>query len=435
MPPGIPYIIGNEAAERFSFYGMRTILVIFMTKYLVDAQGHADRMTDTQAREWFHLFVAAVYFFPLIGSIVADVFFGKYLTILWLSIVYCLGHFALSLNDTRLGLMIGLSLIAIGSGGIKPCVSANVGDQFGEHNRYLLARVYMWFYLAINIGSAISMYWVPIELRTAGSHVAFGIPGILMLIATIIFWMGRKKFVHVPPAGIRKLGEVFSLENLKALAGLMPIYVVIAVFWSLYDQCSSAWVQQAEHMDLHFFGLKWTADQFQILNPILVLIYVPLFSSVIYPTVNRFYKLTPLRKMSIGFFFTFCSFVVPAYVEMLISAGQKPTIGWQVLAYMFLMASEVMVYATGLEFSYTQAPKKMKSMIMALFLATNTAGNLFTAAVNHFIQNPDGSSKLTGANYYLFFAGLMFIAAIAFIFIAMTYRGKTFIQDEKPAAA
>jgi POT family proton-dependent oligopeptide transporter len=102
---------------------------------------------------------------------------------------------------------------------------------------------------------------------------------------------------------------------------------------------------------------------------------------------------------------------------------------------MFLMASEVMVYATGLEFSYTQAPKKMKSMIMALFLATNTAGNLFTAAVNHFIQNPDGSSKLTGANYYLFFAGLMFIAAIAFIFIAMTYRGKTFIQDEKPAAA
>ncbi len=113
MPPGISYIIGNEAAERFSFYGMRTILVIFMTNYLMNAQGQPDHMTDPQAREWFHLFVAAVYFFPLMGSIVADVFFGKYLTVMSLSIVYCMGHFALALNDTRVGLVIGLSLIAM----------------------------------------------------------------------------------------------------------------------------------------------------------------------------------------------------------------------------------------------------------------------------------------------------------------------------------
>src|SRR6202012_3431283 len=112
---------------------------------------------------------------------------------------YCLGHLALSLNDTRVGLSIGLTLIAIGSGGIKPCVSSNVGDQFGERNRHLLTRVYLWFYLSINIGSAISMYWIPILLRKNGPHVAFGTPGILMLVATIIFWMGRKKFVHAPP--------------------------------------------------------------------------------------------------------------------------------------------------------------------------------------------------------------------------------------------
>src|SRR6185437_15340996 len=82
MPPGVPYIIGNEAAERFSFYGMRAILVTFMMKYMLDAHGQPDHMNETQAREWFHLFVASAYLFPLLGAIIADAFLGKYLTIL-----------------------------------------------------------------------------------------------------------------------------------------------------------------------------------------------------------------------------------------------------------------------------------------------------------------------------------------------------------------
>ena len=443
MPPGIPYIVGNEAAERFSFYGMRTILVVFMTKYLMDSTGQPAHMTGPQANEWFHTFVAAVYFVPLAGAILADVFIGKYLTILSLSIVYCFGHLALALNDTRIGLAIGLGLIALGSGGIKPCVSANVGDQFGTANRHLLSVVYSWFYLSINIGSAISMALIPYLLKKCGPHVAFGVPGLLMLVATVIFWLGRKKFAHIPPASEGKegviaplreyFGGMVSREGLKALLNLLPIYAVISVFWSLYDQCSSSWVEQAEKMDLHFLGIEWSAEQFQIFNPILVLIYVPLFTYVIYPALNKIFPLTPLRKMSIGLFFTLASYLVPAWVETQISAGLKPTIAWQILAYMFLMASEVMVYATGLEFSYTQAPPKMKSLVMALFLATNTVGNLFTAWVNHFIQNADGTVKLAGANYYLFFAALMLVAALVFILIAVLYRGRSFIPGDTPA--
>ena len=151
MPPGIPFIVGNEAAERFSFYGMRAILFVFMTKYLIAADGTADVMTDTTATAYVHLFVASAYFFPIIGAIVSDWLFGKYLTILSLSIVYCLGHLALALDETRVGLGIGLMLIAIGSGGIKPCVSANVGDQFGKLNEHLLPKVFSWFYFSINL--------------------------------------------------------------------------------------------------------------------------------------------------------------------------------------------------------------------------------------------------------------------------------------------
>src|SRR5262245_51603647 len=128
MPPGIPFIVGNEAAERFSFYGMNSILVPFMIHYLATAGGQPDRMSEAQANAWYHTFSSLAYGLCVVGAFLADAVWGKYRTILVLSIVYCFGHFALALNDTRLGLMIGLGLIALGAGGIKPCVSANVGD-------------------------------------------------------------------------------------------------------------------------------------------------------------------------------------------------------------------------------------------------------------------------------------------------------------------
>ena len=152
-PAGIPYIIGNEAAERFSFYGMKAILVIFMTQHLVDGAGAPAVLGEREATSLYHLFTSAVYFTPLLGALLADVFFGKYRTILGLSLVYCLGHLALALDDTRLGLSIGLGLIAAGSGGIKPCVSAHVGDQFGRGNWRLVSKVFQAFYWIINFGS------------------------------------------------------------------------------------------------------------------------------------------------------------------------------------------------------------------------------------------------------------------------------------------
>src|ERR1700732_1107702 len=137
MPVARPNITGKKAAERFSFYGMRAILAVFMTTYLMNAAGQRAVMGEDEASGWFHQFVAAVYWMPIFGALISDGLLGKYRTIFYLSIVYCLGHLSLALNDTRLGLFLGLSLIAIGAGGIKPCVSANVGDPVGRGNRRL----------------------------------------------------------------------------------------------------------------------------------------------------------------------------------------------------------------------------------------------------------------------------------------------------------
>lgn len=429
MPPGIPYIVGNEAAERFSFYGMKAILTVFMTQYLLGSSGDVDPMNDNDAKFWVHTFVMAAYFTPLLGAFIADWLFGKYKTILYLSVLYCFGHLALAVNETRIGLAVGLSLIALGTGAIKPCVSAHVGDQFGTKNSHLLSKVFGWFYVAINLGAFASTLLTPWLLDRFGSQVAFGVPGILMAVATVLFWMGRNRFVHIPARGVEVFKDTFTGEGLASILRLAPIYLLVAVFWSLFDQTASAWVLQAENMNREVMGVELLSSQIQAANPFLILILVPLFSYAVYPAIDKFFPLTPLRKITIGMFITVAAFSISALIETSIQAGGRPSISWQVLAYVILTAAEVMVSITCLEFSYTQAPNSMKSIVMSLYMLSVSLGNFITAGVNAVISNADGTSKLPGASYYWFFTGLMLVAAVIFIAVAMTYRGKEHIQE------
>ena len=394
MPGGIPYIIGNEAAERFSFYGMKGILVVFMTSYLYLLQGSLSNepISDAKAIAWYHEFTFWVYLTPLFGALLSDILFGKYWTILSLSIVYCLGHGALAFMGTSdsidpawmLGL--GLGLIAVGAGGIKPCVSAHVGDQFGETNKGLVSKIFMWFYFSINVGAFTSTLLTPWLLEWFGPHWAFGVPGVLMLFATFFFWCGRNKFIHVPAGGLKWFKETFSWVGISALLKLSIIYVFIAVFWALFDQTGSSWVLQAEDMERNWLGTTWLPSQIQAVNPIMILVLIPVFAMLIYPAITRVFHLTPIRKIAIGLFVMVIGFAIIAIIQQWIDAGEKPSIGWQILAYAIITAAEVMISITCLEFSYTQAPRTMKSIVMAFFMCSVAFGNLFVSLVAQFIQ-------------------------------------------------
>ena len=430
MPAGIPYILTNEAAERFAFYGMRCILVFFMTHHLLNASGQLDPMSPEQSKTWFHFFVSAVYFMPIIGALISDIWLSKYRTILFFSILYCLGFFALALDHTRLGLATGLIMIAIGSGVIKPCVSANVGDQLGKTNKHLMAKVYSWFYFAINHGAFLSNISIPILLDKYGPTVAFGVPGGFMMLATVAYWAGRKKFVHILRGGWEFVKECFSGEGLRAIFKLGIIYLFVAPFWALFDQMDSAWMLQAEKMNRYWLGHQWLPTQIVAANPLLIMLLIPLFTYAIYPAINKVFRLTALRKIGLGLFLAATPFVVSALIENKIATGATPSIGWMLLGYVLLTSAEIMVSITCLEFSYTQAPKKMKSFIMAAFLLSISLGNAFTAGVNAFIQNEDGTSKLPGASYFWFFTAVMLVTALIFIPIAKKYPVKDYIQDE-----
>lgn len=400
MPGGIPYIISNEAAERFSFYGMKAALAVFLANYLGVLGGES--MSEAKATAYVSFFNSAVYLTPLFGALIADIFFGKYRTIVTLSIVYCLGHLSLALMGmagiVQLWLLAGLGLIAIGAGGIKPCVSAHVGDQFGKNNQHLIPRIFNLFYLSINFGAVISNLAIPLILKWHGPHWAFGIPGILMAIATIAFWMGRHKFVHIPPHGKAFGRELLSRDGLVAIGKLAPLFLFVAVFWCLFDQTANTLVFQAQKMDLQLFDfafmppalreLEVLPSQIQAANPFLILILIPVFSWWIYPAVEKIVPLNPLRKIGTGLFLMVVSFMVISYAQEAIDRGHTPSVWWQLLAYLIFTSAEILISIVCLEFAYTQAPRKMKSFVMSLFLLSVFAGNALTGIINTYIQIP-----------------------------------------------
>jgi len=447
FPPQIPFIMASEGAERFSFYGMRSILTVYMVQFLLLARHEAEAN--------YHYFVMANYLMPLAGGWLADRFLGRYRVILWLSLGYVAGHAVVAAVETRAGLYAGLALIAMGAGGIKPCVSAFVGDQFRPDQKSLLAKVYGLFYWMVNLGSATSTLLIPWLLKKYGPPVAFGVPGVLMALALVIFVAGRKRYVYVAPTGpnphsfvkvvatalarrsqrppgadwletARAVHPADAVDGARAVFRIMGVFVMVTGFWALFDQHGASWILQATRMKLdvgtvEFLGLRLggfrlEASQIGAINPFLVLLLVPLFQGVLYPGLVRLgVKVSPLGKMSVGMFLTVLSFVAMAVLQAIIDGGGRPHALWQIVPYLFLTAGEVMISVTGLEFAFTQAPRTMKSTIMSFWMLTTAGGNFIAAVVSQW-------NRFHGAAYFAFFAGLMLACAIGFVLMARRYR-------------
>jgi proton-dependent oligopeptide transporter, POT family len=432
-PPQIAYIVGNEGCERFSFYGMRSILTVYMAGWLA--------LPEHEAEASYHLFVMACYLTPLVGGWLADRYWGRYRVILWLSLGYVAGHAVIAAFESRWGLFAGLALIAAGSGGIKPCVSAYVGDQFRPEQKKLLERVYGLFYWMVNLGSVTATLAIPALLAWKGPRLAFAVPGVLMAVALLVFLAGRRLYVDVPPTGpnphaftrvlgsaLRRRGEgrgldaaladhpAEAVEGARALLRIGGVFAAVTAFWALFDQHGSSWVLQAKRMDLVVWGHAMQASQLSALNPLMVLVLIPLFQRGLFPALERAgLAMPPLRRMTLGMFVGVLSFAAAAAIEVALARGAAPSALWQVPQYLFLTMAEVLVSVTGLEFSYTQAPRSMKSTIMSVWYLTIALGNLLTAAVSSL-------NRFQGPAYFAFFTGLMAVAAVGFAVIARRYR-------------
>jgi len=426
-PPGIWHILGAETAERYAYYGMTLILTEFMTRHLVGGA-----MSGTSGISWYHNFKSITYLFPICGAIIADMWLGKFRTIILFSLIYCVGLLALTVDQSRVGLYICMVGVAIGSGFIKPCMSANVGDQFGKQNQHLMAKVYNWFYFAINIGAFIGPFIAAqlMDSERFGPRWAFGMCFVAMLCSIVVFWCGRKLFVHAPIEGAKFLKSAFKGEGLTAVLRLSVLFLIISAFYSLYELSGSAWVVDAAKLNKVWLGKRWVASQVPDFNALFIMILIPIFSYIIYPVLGKFFKLTAKRKIAIGMFLIITPFFVMITLRNLTMAGHQPSIGWQFLANLLLTIAEIFVSISCLEFAYTQAPAEMKSFVMSLYLAMSIGvGNLITSLINQGLKR---FNMTEGSGYYWVFMAYMFIAALIFTIYSIFYKGKTYSQEQVP---
>ncbi|XP_065160310.1 peptide transporter family 1-like isoform X2 [Atheta coriaria] len=356
-PKSVFFIVSNEFCERFSFYGMRTILSIYITDMLL--------YSESDAKIIFHAFTVLVYFFPLFGAMLADSYLGKFKTIFYVSIVYACGNIILALAATKpIGLppveftMIGLLLIAIGTGGIKPCVAAFGGDQFTlPQQTKQLAAFFSMFYFAINSGSFVSTFLTPVlrEQECFGGAqcftLAFGVPGVLMIISIIIFGLGKPLYKIKEPEGnmviqvSKCIGNAISekskskekkehwldhaipeygeslVKDVKALLRVLILYIPLPVFWALFDQQGTGWTFMARRMDGDIGFYTILPDQIQVINPLLVMFFIPLFDMVVYPMLTRCKVLrTPLQRLVMGGLLAAIAFAMSAGISMVIES-------------------------------------------------------------------------------------------------------------------
>jgi dipeptide/tripeptide permease len=304
-PKGFLFLFAGEFAERFSFYGMRAILPLYL----------ADHMGFGEARGglYYTIFLGMCYFLPLVGGYVADNFLGKYWTIVGFSVPYVLGQFLVGF-DNPYTLVLALGLLAMGTGVIKPNISTLMGltyDQKRPGQEKLRSNAFQYFYMSINIGAFLSQAIVPVVRDQTGSYfIAFCVPAVFMVLALGLFAAGKRYYAvevinrHQPPPSPEE-----RAARMRVLGQLALLFLLVTFFWGVFDQSSYTWVYFARtYMDRTVFGYELAPDQIQALNPLLIVVFIG--SALIYrtylasPTAVTKAGMPPTTKMLIGFLLT-----------------------------------------------------------------------------------------------------------------------------------
>ncbi|KAI9294550.1 PTR2-domain-containing protein [Neoconidiobolus thromboides FSU 785] len=455
FPKAIYFIVPNELCERFCYYGIKNLL----NKYLQTAYGYPEYYAKAQVS----LFNALVYLFPFVGAAISDSFLGKYHTIVYMSFIYLIGNALLATFSIN-GLVgefgsypfwsyiVPSLLIAIGAGGIKPCVSSHGGDQFLPTQAPLLDKFFSLFYVCINVGALVSQYLTPYLkdytycFGSSCYFLALGIPTIAFAVALALFIFGFRYYRVVPPTGrfmpwvALKTAIVAGYRNFKAskeekaakkhwlefaddLYGkgmveetrlfikVMIMLLPLSFFWLLYDQNNTEWQNNYDMMNQKFLWfIPLPTEASSNVNSILIIIFVPLMSYFFYPFLEkRGIKMPLLTRMVWGWLIMILTFILSTSLQYYVEANSGSQIkeGTKIIScnqcingtiqlpqYILLSLGEAMVSPVGLQFAYTQVGKQMKSSSSSIFLITSAIGNYCVLGLEIGLKNIASTTKM-----------------------------------------
>ncbi len=448
-PRGFWFIFWGEFAERCSYYGMMSILARYISEQLQLGEG--------LGATYVSIFKAACYYLPLLGGFLADRYFGKYWIIVGFSLPYILGHVILGV-ETVPAMFLALSLLAMGSGVIKPNISTLMGmtyDQQRPGDEHLRTSAFTIFYMAINIGAALAFFFIPL-IRTHHSYwMAFLVPAMLMTVSFLLFAAGKRYYAkEVLVRHERTPAErAQQWHVVKTVGGL---FLVVMFFWAVFDQSHTTWVYFAHtYTDCQLFGHHFEPEQFGTLNPVLIILLAPLGPVIFLWLEQRGIKVRATDKLLTGFVLTAVTVAVLMLAgfqagqaemrdklndggEVVTKNGQpvqeryvKPeervTVWYMVLAFVIITVAEILISVTGLELAFVVSPPSMKSFITGLWLASVAMGNSV-------INIPVGLMypHMEPGHFFAMLTGMMAVIIVAFYFVGNWFNRKMAANSAPP---
>lgn len=427
-PAGLYVLFFTEMWERFSYYGMRALLILYMTKYLLLDPARAAEvlgynslnevlvsvfgpMTVQQmSSQIYGLYTGLVYFTPLFGGMIADKLIGQYKTVYIGGILMAIGHFLMA--SERMFLLALLFLI-LGNGCFKPNISTQVGLLYKEGDPRRDSG-FTIFYMGINLGAFFSPLVCGTLGQTVGWHYGFGAAGVGMLVGLFIYWAGSGLIPK--PAVVKEVKAVVKQPLTKgewqAVGALVVLCCLNIMFWAVYEQQGNTLQLWADaKTNWTFFGVTVPSTWFQSFNPAMIFMFAPLLN-MFWAWQNKTRKEpSSVSKMGIG-----CVMCGLAYIVMIIAAKSVPgeergSLLWLVGTVFIFTMGELYLSPIGLSLVTKVAPKPILSMMMGVWFLSSFFGNYMTGYLGTFY---DAMSK---DSYFMMLSAFGFATAIAFFLL------------------
>ncbi|XP_030374948.1 peptide transporter family 1-like [Scaptodrosophila lebanonensis] len=466
-PRAVYFILATKFFETFTVNGIRTVLALYLCDGL--------NFTENFSTIMLHIFNFFGHFYSIFGAILADSCYGNVKTISGFSYLYAFGCFFLTISSMphvgvplALLVFIALLFIGVGNGSIRACITSIGALQFKMPEQAVhLAQYFSFYYFVYYFGIFLSKILPPlVRVNTQCFDkpecypAVFGTLGAAFLVAWVIFLIG--KVVYLPENvyddsvlfkfygciktallekwrrrkseercsywlynAIGPYDEEFVNDVSKVLR-ITKLFIPLPFYFALLAQQDSSWTFQATMMNTTFLGVNIQPDQFKAVGPVFLFILIPLCQYVTTPLLKRAFnwELQPLQSVAVGGICSAGAYICAGVLQEHIaySPSQSVNIAWQLPQFLLLMLAELLLSIAGLQFAFTQAPRSMKSVVMAAWFLNNAFGNLIVVIVTQlqFLNFQKGG--------FFFYAAAMLICIIIFGILAFQYARGSGLQ-------